>query len=71
MRNEPGGRAGALRGAIATLRRLAGALAGVPDYEAYLAHCRSCHPDRVPLDRVAFVREREAARYARGRSRCC
>jgi len=62
---------GRLRRASAALARFVRALAGLPDYEAYLAHCRAHHPEREPLDRAAFVRDREAARYARGRNRCC
>ena len=53
------------------LLQVARAACGVPDYEAYLAHCRSHHPERVPPTRAEFHRERERARYARGRSRCC
>lgn len=56
---------------VRVLVRIARAWAGVPDYDAYLTHQRRHHPDEVPLDRVAFLREREAARYGRGRSRCC
>jgi uncharacterized short protein YbdD (DUF466 family) len=56
---------------LSNLVRIVRALTGVPDYAAYLAHWRVHHPDREPLDRAAFVREREAARYGRGRSRCC
>lgn len=44
---------------------------GVPDYGTYIAHCRQHHPDRVPMTRKEFFRERMDARYARGRSRCC
>jgi uncharacterized short protein YbdD (DUF466 family) len=44
---------------------------GVPDYEAYVAHLRACHPERTPMDRAAFFAERLQARYGRGRSRCC
>lgn len=44
---------------------------GLPDYEAYVAHLRRAHPDREPMDRAAFFRERMEARYGRGRSRCC
>ena len=44
---------------------------GLPDYDAYLAHCREHHPERTPPDCATFYREREAARYARGRNRCC
>ena len=53
------------------LLQVARAAIGMPDYEAYLAHCRLHHPQRVPPGRAEFFREREAARYARGRSRCC
>ena len=51
--------------------RVLRAFVGVPDYEAYLAHWRAHHAGQPPLDRAAFVRDRQAARYARGRSRCC
>jgi uncharacterized short protein YbdD (DUF466 family) len=44
---------------------------GLPDYDAYVAHLRLHHPERTPMDREAFFRERLAARYDRGRSRCC
>lgn len=44
---------------------------GVPDYDAYVAHQRRAHPDREPMSREAFARERMDARYGRGRSRCC
>lgn len=44
---------------------------GVPDYDAYVAHLRAAHPERTPMTREAFFRERLSARYGRGRSRCC
>lgn len=44
---------------------------GVPDYDAYVAHVRLAHPERAPMSRDEFFRERVAARYGRGRSRCC
>ncbi len=44
---------------------------GQPDYAAYLAHMRRWHPGQAPMSREAFFRERLAARYGRGRSRCC
>lgn len=44
---------------------------GVPDYDAYVAHVRRAHPGHSPMTREAFFRERMAARYGRGRSRCC
>jgi len=44
---------------------------GLPDYDAYLAHMRECHPERPPMDRTTFFAERLNARYGKGRSRCC
>ncbi len=47
------------------------ALLGVPDYQRYLQHHASRHPECLPMTRQAFFRQREAARYARGSNRCC
>ena len=44
---------------------------GVPDYDVYIAHMRAHHPERTPMDRGVFFNERMAARYGKGRSRCC
>jgi uncharacterized short protein YbdD (DUF466 family) len=44
---------------------------GAPDYERYVAHVRACHPDRAPMSRDEFARERLAARYERPGARCC
>lgn len=60
-----------LRRVWRTAVRTARLAVGVPDYGAYLAHCRRTHPDREPMDRTTFFRERMDARYGRGRSRCC
>jgi uncharacterized short protein YbdD (DUF466 family) len=44
---------------------------GVPDYERYVAHARTCHPDEPVMSRDEFMRERQAARYERPGARCC
>lgn len=44
---------------------------GVPDYDAYLQHMAERHPLDPPLDRAAFFRARQSARYAAGGLRCC
>jgi uncharacterized short protein YbdD (DUF466 family) len=44
---------------------------GVPDYDAYVAHCRAHHPDREPMAYAAFFAERQAARYRGTGGRCC
>jgi len=59
--------------ALAFARRLARAILGMPDYDVYLAHQRTHHPDAPVLERGAFVRARQERRYAArgGPSRCC
>lgn len=51
----------------ATVRRIIGA----PDYAAYVAHVRACHPEREPVSEREFVTERLNARYEKPGSRCC
>ncbi|MDQ8756598.1 YbdD/YjiX family protein [Sphingosinicella sp. LHD-64] len=54
------------------LRATARLMVGQPDYGAYLAHMAAHHPERAPMTRVEFFRDREQARYgARGGGRCC
>jgi uncharacterized short protein YbdD (DUF466 family) len=47
------------------------AVAGVPDYERYLAHMRTHHPEAAPLSRDDFARMRMAERYEKPGSKCC
>ena len=47
---------------------------GIPDYETYVEHHRTIHPDDPVMSYEAFFRERQDARYAVGRGRfrgCC
>lgn len=44
---------------------------GIGDYETYRAHLREHHPERQPMSREDYFRDRLSSRYARGRSRCC
>jgi uncharacterized short protein YbdD (DUF466 family) len=44
---------------------------GVPDYDAYLAHCRAHHPERAPMSYAEFFDERQRARYRGTGGRCC
>jgi uncharacterized short protein YbdD (DUF466 family) len=53
------------------LARLARAIAGVPDYDRYLAHMRLHHPGDPPLTPEAYARDRLEARYSRPGARCC
>ena len=58
---------GLLRRIASTIR----AIAGMPDYDAYVAHLRRRHPDRhVPSERE-FYDEFVQNRYGDGPTRCC
>jgi uncharacterized short protein YbdD (DUF466 family) len=56
---------------IVSLARALRRVAGVPDYDAYVAHMRERHPGTPIMERAAFARERLAHRYDRPGSRCC
>ncbi len=62
-------------GALRSLgRRVAGwirQVAGMPDYQAYVAHARHCHPEQPLLDQREFFAQYLRARYADGPNRCC
>lgn len=46
-------------------------ITGMPDYTAYVAHCRAAHPDRpVPSERE-FFEDYLRRRYDGGPTRCC
>ncbi|MCP3169460.1 YbdD/YjiX family protein [Myxococcus qinghaiensis] len=51
--------------------RTARLMIGVPDYDTYVAHLRSHHPERPVMSYEEFFDERMAARYRGGGGRCC
>ncbi len=46
-------------------------MVGLPDYQTYVAHMESTHPDREPMSYEEFFRERQEARYGGGQGKCC
>jgi len=46
-------------------------MVGLPDYQTYVAHMESAHPDRAPMTYEEFFRERQQARYGGGQGKCC
>lgn len=49
-------------------------MVGVPDYQTYVVHRQTRHPDQPVMSYQEFFRERQAARYAVGKGRfkgCC
>lgn len=61
-----------MRALLRQLRDVARLMVGQPNYDAYRAHMAEHHPDQPVMDRTAFFREREEARFgSRGGGRCC
>jgi uncharacterized short protein YbdD (DUF466 family) len=57
-----------------TLSAIAGALRGVigvPDYDRYVAHMRSRHPDLAVLSPREFFALRQRERFERPGGKCC
>ena len=47
-------------------------MVGIPDYDAYVAHCCVRHPDKPVMSYEEFFRNRQDARYGVGGAvRCC
>jgi uncharacterized short protein YbdD (DUF466 family) len=46
-------------------------MVGLPDYDTYVAHMKTTHPDRPVMSYEEFFRERQEARYGGGSGRCC
>lgn len=61
-----------MTGIVTTLRRTARLMVGLPDYDAYLQHMATNHPEQAPMGRVQFFRDRQEARYgSKNGGRCC
>jgi uncharacterized short protein YbdD (DUF466 family) len=53
------------------LAQTARLMVGMPDYDTYCRHIASHHPERRPMTRAEFFRDRQQARYGSGGGRCC
>lgn len=61
-----------MRRLLDLLRRTARLMVGMPDYDTYLRHMATQHPDQPVMDRVQFFRDRQSARYGgKNGGRCC
>lgn len=61
-----------LRAVFELTSRTGRLMVGLPDYDDYLAHMAARHPNEPAMDRIAFFRERQQARYGgKGGGRCC
>lgn len=60
-----------LRLTLWRLGTLLRALAGVPDYERYVAHMRRRHPDAPVLSRGELIARCQRDRFDRPGGKCC
>ena len=56
---------------VERIARIVRRIIGVPDYEAYVAHLRRCHPGETPLSQREFATESLTRRYETPGNRCC
>jgi uncharacterized short protein YbdD (DUF466 family) len=68
-----GAKAGRVRMVCELVTQTARLMVGVPDYQNYVTHRRTTHPDLPVMTYEEFFRERQEARYAvsKGRFRGC
>lgn len=52
-------------------RQTARLMIGIPDYDTYVGHMKTIHPDRAPMTYKEFFKERQDSRYGKGRPGCC
>jgi uncharacterized short protein YbdD (DUF466 family) len=60
-----------LRTATRYLRQTLRLMVGVPDYDGYVAHMRTAHPERPIMSYAEFFQERQNARYSTRVGKCC
>jgi uncharacterized short protein YbdD (DUF466 family) len=55
------------------LQQTARLMVGVPDYDTYVSHMHTAHPELPVMTQAEFVKERQEARFGgKGKmSRCC
>jgi uncharacterized short protein YbdD (DUF466 family) len=68
-----GTKTGRVRMVCELVTQTARLMVGVPDYQTYVTHRRTTHPDLPVMTYEEFFRERQDARYAvsKGRFRGC
>jgi uncharacterized short protein YbdD (DUF466 family) len=62
---------GIIAAGIGRLRQSLRLMVGVPEYDTYVAHMRTTHPDQPVMPYQEFFRERQEARYGGKVGRCC
>lgn len=60
-----------LRLTLTAIARVLRAVAGVPDYDRYVAHMRLRHPESPVLSPAELFASRQRDRFERPGGRCC
>lgn len=60
-----------VRPLLVAIARVLRTIAGVPDYERYVAHVRARHPGVAPMSAGDFLAERQRERFEKPGGRCC
>ncbi len=60
-----------LHPAVRRALRVVRLIVGAPDYQGYLEHCATSHPDRSPLSAREYYTEFINRRFSGGATRCC
>ena len=68
---EPASHGSGFRATVGWVLRTVRTIIGAPDYDRYVHHMRTHHPDCTLASRDEFMQQRLESRYSRPGSRCC
>jgi uncharacterized short protein YbdD (DUF466 family) len=69
--SRPTARPASIRAHLSRALDVVRRIVGVPDYDRYVAHMRTHHPEQTPLTCEEFTNQRMIDKYSRPGSRCC
>jgi uncharacterized short protein YbdD (DUF466 family) len=56
---------------VSRIRETSRLMVGIPDYDRYVEHVSTNHPERPIMSYREFFNNRQQARYGMGMKRCC
>ena len=63
--------AGRLKTLVARIKETSRLMVGIPDYDRYVEHMSTNHPEQQVMSYREFFDNRQQARYGKGMKRCC
>jgi len=60
-----------LKTLVSRIRETSRLMVGIPDYDRYVEHVSTNHPERPIMTYREFFNNRQQARYGVGMKRCC